>query len=93
MKIKLRGHKSAQCHVIKDEATGTIKLVSYTTTVIIATPLGASKWALVCTGTYSRTTIKHISWFINEYFPACTYYDMKSIAGTGEAFKTVRRGV
>ena len=41
---------------------GTVALISYTTPVIIITPEG---W-LSCNGLYSRTTIKHIGWFMRE---------------------------
>lgn len=51
---------------------GEIHLVSYTTTVITIDPNG---W-LTCFGTYSRTTIKHISAFMKEYTPF-TYYTAK----------------
>lgn len=55
------GHNYAQTHVrIFDD--NTVQLVSYTTIVIEITPEG---W-LTVTGLYSRTTIKHIGWFMKE---------------------------
>lgn len=55
------GHQYAQTHVrIFDDDT--VQLVSYTTTVIEITPDG---WLSV-NGLYSRTTIKHIGWFMRE---------------------------
>ena len=86
---RLTKHQSAQCYVVIDNETNTVKLVSYCTIVIVAIPLGINKWSLTCSGTYSQTTRKHISWFLSEYFPLCTYYDMKAIAGTGETFITI----
>lgn len=61
---KLSGMPYAQAHVEIDE-NGGITLVSYVTPVIVIDPMG---W-LVCNGTYSRTTIKHISSFMREYTP------------------------
>ena len=55
------GHKYASTYVrIFDDDT--VQLVSYTTTVIEITPEG---W-LEVNGLYSRTTIKHIGWFMRE---------------------------
>ena len=52
----------AQAHVEID-ADGNTYLFSYTTLVIEITTDG---W-LTCTGTYSRTTIRHIGAFMREY--------------------------
>ena len=55
------GHQYANTYVrIFDDDT--VQLVSYTTTVIEITPDG---WLSV-NGLYSRTTIKHIGWFMRE---------------------------
>lgn len=69
---KLSRMPFAQCGVNFDEHGG-IKLVSYSTVVIDIDPMG---W-LVCTGTYSQTTRKHISAFLKEYAPNIGYYDAK----------------
>jgi hypothetical protein len=79
--VKLKNHESAQARVTIDDE-GNIDLVSYCTTVIIARNHG-NVYRIECTGTYSRTTAKHIGWFLRDYFPALNYYDMKRIAGTG----------
>ena len=69
---KLSRMPYAQAHVrIYDD--GTIDLISYTTRVCTIDPQG---W-LTCTGTYSRTTIKHISAFMHEYGNGLGYYDAK----------------
>lgn len=52
----------AQAHVEIDDA-GNKYLFSYRTLVI---ELTADGW-LTCTGTYSRTTIRHIGAFMREY--------------------------
>lgn len=71
MKKNLKYCPYGQAYVNIDEH-GAIELVSYTTTVIVIDPQG---W-LTCTGTYSRTTIKHISAFMKEY-TNLSYYDAK----------------
>lgn len=68
----------AQAHVEID-AAGNTYLFSYRTLVI---ELTADGW-LTCTGTYSRTTIRHIGAFMREYveWPNGTradYYTAKS---------------
>lgn len=68
---KLSDHEYAQAHVEMHD-DGTIDLVSYTTLVCRIYPDGR----LECTGIYSRTTIKHIGWFMREYTRG-TYYDAK----------------
>lgn len=69
---KFAEHKSAQ---VKKEyyEDGTIALVSYTTTVAVIDPEG---WLSV-RGLYSRTTIKHISWFMKEI--GSSYYTAKQL--------------
>ena len=58
---KFNGHPYAQA-TIHEQDNGTIALVSYTTTVIV---IDADGWMYV-RGLYSRTTIKHIGWFMKE---------------------------
>lgn len=74
MTIKtLANHPYAQARVeILDD--GTINLISYRTLVCQIDKDGY----LECTGTYSRTTISHIGWFVKEYTPALNYYDAKA---------------
>lgn len=62
MKVrKINGHEFAQVKVYEYE-NGAMTLVSYTTAVIGINPEG---W-LEVSGLYSRTTIKHIGWFMHE---------------------------
>lgn len=62
MKIrKIHGHEFAQVKVYEHD-NGAMTLVSYTTAVIGINPEG---W-LEVNGLYSRTTIKHIGWFMRE---------------------------
>lgn len=67
----LKDHEYAQARVLLYD-DGTIDLISYTTLVCRIFPDGR----LECTGLYSRTTIKHIGWFMREYTGG-TYYDAK----------------
>ena len=71
------GHNYAATYVrISDD--NTVQLVSYTTTVIEITPDG---WMTV-NGLYSRTTIKHIGWFMRER--GMTYQLAKQLYNNGE---------
>lgn len=67
----INGHKYAQCGVIH-YTNGDITLRSYSTDVVII----ENNW-LRCTGTYSRTTIKHIGWFMRAL--GFDYYTAKSL--------------
>lgn len=55
------GHKYAQSKIIRYD-NGDVIMVSYTTTVC---EISADRW-LTVNGLYSRTTIKHIGWFMKE---------------------------
>lgn len=79
------GHKHANTYVkIFDDDT--VQLVSYHTVVIEISKEG---W-LTCFGLFSRTTIKHIGWFMRErnmsYYLAKQLYEegMKYNIYTGE---------
>jgi hypothetical protein len=73
MKIrKINGHEYAQVKVYEYD-NGAMTLVSYTTAVIGINPEG---W-LEVSGLYSRTTIKHIGWFMREL--GLTYQLAKSL--------------
>lgn len=70
------GHNYAATYVRLYD-NNTVELVSYATTVIIITSDG---WMTI-TGLYSRTTIKHISWFMRER--GMTYQLAKSLYKDG----------
>ena len=73
MKIrKIVGHEQAAV-CVWDYDDGSTVLVSYTTPVC---KIDRNGW-LVCNGLYSRTTIKHIGWFMREY--GFTYYLAKQL--------------
>ncbi len=62
MKVrKINGHEFAQVKVYEYD-NGAMTLISYTTAVI---GINSEGW-LEVNGLYSRTTIKHIGWFMRE---------------------------
>lgn len=71
--LKIKGHESAQVKVWSYE-DGAKVLVSYYTPVIRVDKDG---WMEV-NGLYSRTTIKHIGWFMRDYYNM-TYQFAKSL--------------
>ena len=77
---KLNNHKYAQCHVEQDQ--NRTCFVSYHTAVIFIEYRNGERF-IECTGTYSQTTRKQIGWFLHEYLPEFSYYDMKQIVGRG----------
>lgn len=78
MSIKrFEGHEHAAAKVIT-WSTGTVDLVSYSTTVA---RIDAEGWLQVG-GLYSRTTIKHLGWFAKSL--GLTYYDLKALYLNGD---------
>lgn len=81
MNKNLREHASANCFVrIYDDV---VEFISYTTKVISMKQDENKNRIIECTGTYSPTTRRQIGWFLKEYAPDLTYYDIKGIAGKG----------
>ena len=82
----LKGHKLMSCTVIIYE-NGDIELVSYSTLVLRAQPIGKRVYQIFPHGqywdpdmVYTRTTIRHIICFLREYFPEISYQEFKSVA-------------
>lgn len=76
---KLNGHEYAQaCVRIYDD--GTTVLQSYSTDVIVIDGNGV----MTVNGLYSRTTIKHIGWFMREYGNGYNYYTAKFLYMNGD---------
>lgn len=69
---KINNHGDASARFVYDENNNLRGLISYRTTVITIDENG---WLRV-SGLYSRTTIKHIGWFMREL--GMTYQDAKS---------------
>ena len=76
---KFDDHKAASAWIYETE--NEISLISYSTRVI--TMKKGKDIQVECTGTYSATTRKHIGWFVREFMPDLSYYDMKNIAFKG----------
>ena len=72
--MKLKNHPYSQCSV-RVYLDGSVVFTSYSTDVIYIDKDG---WLYV-TGLYSATTRKQIGWFLNEYVPALSYQDIKSL--------------
>ena len=72
--MKLKNHPYAQCSV-RELIDGSVVFTSYNTDVIYIDKDG---WLYV-SGLYSATTRKQIGWFLNEYVPALSYQDIKSL--------------
>lgn len=72
--MKLKNHPYAQCEV-RELLDGSVVFTSYSTDVIYIDKDG---WLYV-TGLYSATTRKQIGWFLNEYVPQLSYYDIKRL--------------
>lgn len=79
---KLNNHASANAHVeiinANDRYNNEISLVSYTTRVLTLTTINGIRY-VECTGLYSMTTRKHISWFLREYAPDLNYTDIRDM--------------
>lgn len=70
---RLKGHEQAQAHIIRDH--NKIELWSYSTKVLIYDTINQT---IECTGLYSATTRRHISWYMDETFNGkYDYYDIK----------------
>lgn len=73
----LKNHPYAQARIITHN-DGSVSLYSYNTLVITINHDG---W-LEITGTYSRTTIRHIGWFMRELYNL-SYQFAKDVYVTG----------
>lgn len=69
---RLKGHEQAQAHIIRDH--NKIELWSYSTKVLIYDTIDQS---IECTGLYSMTTRRHITWFMSQFIGRYDYYDIK----------------
>lgn len=72
--LKLKNHKYAQCGVEKNIEMYIFK--SYSTDVILWNTFTNE---IMCTGLYSMTTRRQISWFLKEYFPNLSYNQIRDM--------------
>lgn len=86
-RFRLASMPGAQAHVaitIDRNQILSITLVSYVTEVIkIDLACDTPYWT--CSGTYSKTTARHIGRFTQEFFNGNYYYACKGLEQTGEA--------
>ena len=78
---KLKNHPGCQCYVVEDGDN--IDFISYTTRVISIKFNENGEREIECTGTYSSTTARQITYFLREYADDLTLADMKKIIGKG----------
>ncbi len=78
---KLKDHRYANTHVEISENADRILLYSYNTLILECTECdeGSAEYNIRCTGLYSMTTIRHIGWFMREYFKDKNYHDVKKL--------------
>lgn len=74
----LKAHPFCQCHVNVDN--NKIDFISYTTRVITIINEGGKR-LIECTGIYSPTTARQITYFLREFAPDLRLADMKKIVG------------
>ena len=72
--MKLKNHPYAQC-LVREQIDGSVVFKSYNTDVIYIDKDG---WLYV-SGLYSATTRKQIGYFLKEYVPQLSYYDIKCL--------------
>ena len=75
-KFKLDGHESAYCHIEMSEDGYQVNLISYQTCVCSLSRT-ANSWYFHCDGNYSRSTIRHIAWFLDEFHTCVSYAEVK----------------
>lgn len=81
---KLTNHPGAKCHIFCSDTDRIAPLLfySYSTLVIYVDDDG---W-LTVHGLYSTTTRRQISWFLNEYYPFISYFDVKCLYEKNQKF-------
>lgn len=77
-KYRLHSMPSAQCHVViqHDGKKTVVELISYSTYVLRIVEENDTI-TLLCSGTYSNTTARHINRFTNEFFGKSLYFECK----------------
>lgn len=81
---KLINHPGAKCHIFCSDTDriAPLQFYSYSTLVIHVDDDG---W-LTVRGLYSSTTRRQISWFLNEFYPFLSYYDVKRLYEKNQRF-------
>lgn len=69
---RLKNHQYAKAEIIREGPT--IILRSYTTNVLYYNVMDGT---IECTGLYSNSTRRHISWFMSQFIDDFNYHDIK----------------
>lgn len=91
-RYRLESMQHAQCHVtiqrrsLKDVEA---RLISYSTVVLVAQGTSEGGVRLMCSGTYSVTTARHINRFTTEFFGKNLYHECKRACDNTGAFALV----
>lgn len=78
---KLKRHQYSQCEVLSN-SIGDMVFRSYTTDVLYITRDGY----VFCTGLYSKTTRRQLSWFLSEHYIGLDYYGIVNLLDRGEIY-------
>lgn len=90
-RFRLESMQHAQCHITiqrRDINEFEVRLISYRTVVLVAHHT-ADGVELLCSGTYSATTARHINRFTKEFFDSNLYYACKLATDNSGAFALV----
>lgn len=72
----LDSHKSAFCHVQISDSLDSVSLISYETNALTIN-INSCSVSVVGVSNYSRSTIKHMGWFMREFLGENLYYKYK----------------
>lgn len=90
-RYRLESMPKAQCHVtIQRRSINDFeaRLISYSTVVLVAHYTNDAL-ELLCSGTYSPTTARHINRFTTQFFGKNLYYPCKKVTDNSGAFRVV----
>ena len=81
---KFSNHPAAAATIAEDRDSGAVRLYSYNTLVSEIRPDPENgNLQIIVNGLYSRTTIKHLGWFMREFGCGHNYYFAKAAIGKG----------
>lgn len=78
---KLKRHQYSQCEVLSN-SVGDMVFRSYTTDILFITRDGY----VFCTGLYSKTTRRQLSWFLSEYYTGLDYHGVANMYYNNEIY-------
>ena len=93
-RFRLHSMPSAQCYVaIQHDSVSDrtiVELTSYSTLVLSAILDSDKSLRLLCSGTYSTTTARHINRFTTEFFGENLYHYCKRVVNSPDCFANER---